>query len=121
MSFGIFFKKPARTISAGSSPFNCPITLPFRRSFTDRDYYKLGHYCEIGDGKFSLCAGWHSLEGVYGSNDWLGFNAGKQKITMRVMDFYHHDQGKIRENWVPIDILHILKQIGVDVLEKIKS
>ena len=33
--------------------------LPFRKSFAERDYFKLGHYCEIGDGKFSLCAGWH--------------------------------------------------------------
>ena len=32
MSFGIFFKKPARTISVGSITFNCPITLPFKRS-----------------------------------------------------------------------------------------
>ena len=40
---------------------------------------------------------------------------------MRVMDFYHHDEGKIRENWVPIDIVHILKQIGVDILENIKK
>ena len=37
-----------------------------------------------------------------------------------IMDFYHHDEGKIRENRVPIDIVHILKQIGVDVLEDIK-
>jgi len=95
--------------------------LPFRKSFTERDYFKLGHYCEIGDGKFSLCAGWHSLEAYYGSNDWLGFTANNQKLTMRVMDFYHHDEGKIRENWVPIDILHILKQIGIDILEKVKS
>ena len=95
--------------------------LPFRKSFTERDYFKLGNYCEIGDGKFSLCAGWHSLESYYGSNDWLGFTANNQKLTMRVMDFYHHDEGKIRENWVPIDILHILKQIGIDILEKVKS
>ena len=95
--------------------------LPFRKSFIERDYFKLGHYCEIGDGKFSLCAGWHSLEAYYGSNDWLGFTANNQKLTMRVMDFYHHDEGKIRENWVPIDILHILKQIGIDILEKVKS
>ena len=94
--------------------------LPFRRSFTERDYFKLGHYCEIGDGKFSLCAGWNSLEASYGANNWLGFEASKQKLTMRVMDFYHHDEGKIRENWVPIDILHILKQIGIDILKKIK-
>ena len=95
--------------------------LPFRKSFTERDYFKLGHYCEIGDGKFSLCAGWHSLEAYYGSNDWLGFTANNQKLKMRVMDFYHHDEGKIRENWVPIDILHILKQIGIDVLDNIKG
>ena len=55
------------------------------------------------------------------SNDWLGFKANNQKLTMRVMDFYHHDEGKIRENWVPIDILHILKQIGIDVLDNIKG
>ena len=37
-----------------------------------------------------------------------------------IMGFYNHDEGKIRENWVPIDIVHILKQSGVDVLEDIK-
>ena len=40
---------------------------------------------------------------------------------MRVMDFYHHDEGLIRENWVPIDIVHILKQIGINVFDKIKN
>ena len=41
---------------------------------------------------------------------------------MRVMDFYHHDEGKIRENWVPIDIAFIfLKQIDIDVFDIIKN
>ena len=40
---------------------------------------------------------------------------------MRVMDFYLHDEGLIRENWVPIDIMHILKQIDVDVLQMIRD
>ena len=39
---------------------------------------------------------------------------------MKVMNFYLHDEGLIRENWVPIDILHILKQIDIDVIEIIK-
>ena len=80
-----------------------------------------GHYCELGDGKFSLTAGWNSIQAIYGTDDWLGYKSENQKVTMRVMDFYHHDEGKIRENWVPIDIIHILKQIGVDVLESIKK
>ena len=37
------------------------------------------------------------------------------------MDFYLHDDGLIRENWVPIDILHILKQIDVDVIQMIRE
>ena len=94
--------------------------LPFRKTFKERNYWKLGHYCEIGDGKFSLTAGWHSIQAKYGSNDWLGYSAEGKTVTMRVMDFYHHDEGKIRENWVPIDIVHILKQIDIDVFELIK-
>ena len=42
-------------------------------------------------------------------------------ITMKIMDFYLHDEGLIRENWVPIDILHILKQIDVDVIQMIRE
>ena len=40
---------------------------------------------------------------------------------MRVMDFYLHQEGLIRENWVPIDIAHILNQIGIDVFDLIKK
>jgi hypothetical protein len=29
-------------------------------------------------GKFSLTAGWHSIQAVYGSNDWLGYNSNKK-------------------------------------------
>ena len=94
--------------------------LPFRKTFKERNYWKLGHYCELGDGKFSMTAGWHSIQAIYGSDDWLGYKSNNQNITMRVMDFYHHDEGKIRENWVPIDLIHILKQIDIDVLELIK-
>ena len=95
--------------------------LPFRKTFKERNYWKLGHYCELGDGNFSMTAGWHSIQAVYGSDDWLGYKSDNQNVTMRVMDFYHHHEGKIRENWVPIDLIHILKQIGIDVLDLIKD
>ena len=52
-----------------------------------------------------MTAGWHSIQAVYGSDDWLGYKSDNQKVTMRVMDFYHHHEGKIRENWVPIDLI----------------
>ena len=95
--------------------------LPFRKTFKERDYWKLGHYVELGDGPYSMTAGWHTIEAIHGTKDWLGYKATGKPVTMRVMDFYLHDEGLIRENWVPIDIMHILKQIDVDVLELINK
>ena len=95
--------------------------LPFRKTFKQRNYWKIGHYIELGDGPYSMTGGWHSIEALHGEKDWLGYEATGNSVTMRVMDFYLHDEGLIRENWVPIDIMHILKQIDVDVLQLIKE
>lgn len=95
--------------------------LPFRKTFKKRDYWKLGHYVELGDGPYSMTAGWHTIEAIHGAKDWLGYEATGKQVTMRVMDFYLHNEGFIRENWVPIDIMHILKQIDIDVLNLIKE
>ena len=93
--------------------------LPFRLTFKDRDYWKIGHYIEIGDGNYSMTGGWHSIQCIHGSSDWLGYEPTQKKITMRVMDFYLHHEGLIRENWVPIDIAHILDQLGIDIFKLI--
>ena len=50
------------------------------------------------------------------------------RVTMRVMDFYRCElaedgdgnRDSIRENWVPIDIPHILFQLGVDVFGRMR-
>ena len=93
--------------------------LPFRLTFKERDYWKIGHYVEIGDGNYSMTGGWHSIQATHGSSEWLGYEPTNKVITMRVMDFYLHNEGLIRENWVPIDILHILYQLDIDVLKLI--
>ena len=51
----------------------------------------------------------------------LGYDSTGNTVTIRVMDVYLRDGGLIRENWVPIDIFHILKQIDVDVLNVIRD
>ena len=93
--------------------------LPFRLTFKERDYWKIGHYIELGDGNYSMTGGWHSIQCIHGSKDWLGYEPTNKKIIMRVMDFYLHNEGLIRENWVPIDIAHILHQIDIDIFELI--
>tara|TARA_B100000929_G_scaffold289253_1_gene279443 strand:- start:179 stop:1270 length:1092 start_codon:yes stop_codon:yes gene_type:complete len=93
--------------------------LPFRLTFKNRNYWKKGHFIEIGDGNYSMTGGWHSMQCIHGSKDWLGYEPTNKKIIMRVMDFYLHNEGLIRENWVPIDIAHILHQIDIDIFELI--
>ena len=41
-------------------------------------------------------------------------------VGMRVMDFYRTEGGLIAENWVPIDMIDLLSQLGVDVFERVR-
>ena len=79
------------------------------------------HYVRIGDGRFSATGGWPSRHMMHLGGGWLGLGATGRPVTVRVMDFYLADQGLIRENWVPIDIIHVLLQMDVDLLARVRS
>ena len=79
------------------------------------------HYVRIGDGRFSATGGWPSRHMMHQGGSWLGLGASGRAITMRVMDFYCEDEGLIRENWVPIDLIDVLLQLEVDVLARVRS
>ncbi len=93
--------------------------LPFRIAFPNRK--GVGHYVEIGDGKYSATAGWPSVQGHHAGGDWLGVGPTGRDVTMRVMDFYLAEDGLIRENWVPLDIIHVLLQMDVDVFARMRA
>lgn len=103
--------------------------LPFRIAFPKRkgggQWVELGdlrsklgggHDICIGDGPYSVTGGWPSVFAMHVGPDSLGLPATGKAVTMRVMDFYLHHEGLIRENWVPLDVLDLLRQMGVDVL-----
>lgn len=93
--------------------------LPFRIAFPNR---KGGnHYIRIGDGAYSVTGGWPSVYAKHLGGNFLGTSPTGRDVTMRVMDFYHHHEGLIRENWVPIDIIHLLLQMDIDVFARIQS
>lgn len=101
--------------------------LPFRLAFPNRkggiqitDRAKGGHYLRIGDGNYSVTAGWPSVRARHLGGNFLGVGPTGREITMRVMDFYLHHEGRIRENWVPIDILDILLQMDIDVFDRMR-
>ncbi|MDF0599105.1 ester cyclase [Psychromarinibacter sp. C21-152] len=108
--------------------------LPFRTAFPGRkgggqwdevaelkEKHGGGHYVRVGDGPYSVTAGWPSVFAMHTGPDFLGIGPTNRPVTMRVMDFYLHHEGLIRENWVPLDILDLLLQMGVDVLGRMRA
>ncbi|WP_245622420.1 nuclear transport factor 2 family protein [Litoreibacter arenae] len=107
--------------------------LPFRKAFPKRKgggqwdeitemkaKHGGGHYIRVGDGPYSVTGGWPSVFANHVGNDFLGVGPTGRAVTMRVMDFYLHHEGLIRENWVPLDVLDLLLQMGVDVLDRMQ-
>ena len=106
--------------------------LPFRQAFkrpqgslaeaeAARRRLGAGHYVRFGDGPFSVTGGWPSIVVDHEGGSFAGMAATGRQVAMRVMDFYAHHEGRIRENWIPLDMLHIFHQLGADLLERMKS
>ncbi len=80
-----------------------------------------GHYIQIGDGPYSVTGGWPSVIAQNQGGGLFGSGATGRPTQMRVIDFYLHHEGKIRENWVPIDVIHILLQLDIDVMQRVRD
>jgi predicted ester cyclase len=92
--------------------------LPFRNAFPNRTGGL--HYIRIGDGALSVTGGWPSVRASHLGGNFCGTGPTGREVTMRVMDFYFHHEGLIRENWVPIDIIDLLRQMDVDVFGRMR-
>lgn len=73
------------------------------------------HYCRIGDGAYAAVSGWPSMTMTH-RGTYLGVPATGRPLTLRVMDFYRCADGLIAENWVLLDYIDLLRQMGVDVI-----
>jgi predicted ester cyclase len=80
-----------------------------------------GHYVRLGDGLYSVTGGWPSLYGTHLGGEWLGLPPSGRKVEMRVADWYRLDNdNKIVDNWVMMDIPHIVNQMGLDIFHDLK-
>lgn len=85
---------------------------PFLTAFPDR--VGGNHRARFGNGDFVASTGWPSITATHRGSGWLGLEATDRPITMRVMDFWRAERGKLVENWVMIDIPELLQQLGRD-------
>ena len=79
-----------------------------------------GEYICFGDGPYAATGGWPAMALTHTGPGWLGLPPSGRAITLRVMDFYRIEDGLIAENWVPIDILNALDQLGMDVFARLR-
>lgn len=88
---------------------------PFRASFTNRS--KTGHLCRMAEGAFGGFFGWPNFTADF-NGGFMGMPATGKRAEFRVIDFYRRRGDKLAENWVFIDLLHVWKSQGVDLLER---
>jgi hypothetical protein len=87
---------------------------PFLHAFPDRK--GAGHRARLAEGPFVASTGWPSVRATH-AGDYLGVAASGKPIGMRVADWWARDaQGLLTENWVLIDLPHLMLQMGVDLL-----
>ena len=102
----------------GLAAFEAHHQLPFLRAFPDRTV--ANHIANVSDGNYVITGGWPSVIATHSGPDWLNTGPTGRRIDMRVMDFYRIENGLIAENWVPIDIVDILRQMDVDVFARLR-
>ncbi|WP_300014920.1 ester cyclase [uncultured Roseobacter sp.] len=86
---------------------------PFLAAFPDRKGSH--HYCRIGDGNYAAVSGWPSMTMTH-QGPYLGVAPMGRALTLRVIDFYRCADGKIAENWVLLDYMHLMGQMGLDLI-----
>lgn len=98
--------------------------VPFITAFPDRGITeKVGkdYFTQIGDGNYSCDFGFPAMYGTHLNDGWLGLKATGKTITLRVVDYWRREDNRLKENWVFIDVINILKQLGVDVFDLMKK
>ncbi len=101
----------------GMTGYQAHHQIPFLTAFPDRK--GAGHYVCFGDGGYVVTGGWPSVVATHTGGGWLGLAPTGKPVRMRVMDFYRTEAGQIAENWVPIDVIDVLRQMGTDVLARL--
>jgi len=98
--------------------------VPFITAFPDRGITEKvdnDYFTQIGDGNYSCDFGFPAMYGTHLADGWLGLKTTKKRITLRVVDYWRREDNRLKENWVFIDMPHVLQQLGIDVFALLKE
>ena len=87
---------------------------PFLHAFSDKH---ATDEIRIAEGDYVAASG---FQAATHTGDWLGVPASGKKVKIRYMDFWRVEGDKLVENWVLVDILDFLEQLGYDIEKVLK-
>ena len=93
--------------------------VPFEGAFSEWiggsvDGSQTRHFTRFADGDYICSGGWPSLNCVQ-VKPFLDQPPSNNRIFMRVCDWWRREGDLLMENWVFVDIPHVLLQLGFDV------
>ena len=90
----------------------------FKRGCLDPIYGAFPDYHAVNEIEFAD-ENWVAATGIVTGThrgEYLGLAPTGRTITMRFSDFWSVEDGLLKENWVMIDNIDVLRQLGVDLL-----
>ncbi|WP_419913810.1 hypothetical protein [Hoeflea sp.] len=93
--------------------------VPFEQAFSEwiggaAPGSRTRHFTRFADGNYICSGGWPSLNAVQ-AKPFLGQPSQGKRLYMRVCDWWRREGDLLAENWVFVDIPHVLLQMGFDV------
>ncbi|GAB4149333.1 MAG: nuclear transport factor 2 family protein [Sphingomonadales bacterium] len=92
---------------------------PFLQALPDR---KGGnHLARFAEGAYCASTGWPSMYATHKGGGWMGLPPTGRRLEMRIMDFWRREGDMLVENWVFIDLIDVLRQMGFDVFARMRA
>lgn len=98
----------------GLHGFKYEVLQPFYTAFPD---YHAKNDIEFANDDWVAATGF--LTGTQ-RGPWMGLAATNKPMRMRFSDFWRVRNGKLSENWVMVDHVDVFKQLGVDLMSKVR-
>lgn len=98
--------------------------FPFLTAFPNRGIIAktdADHFASYAEGSYACDFGFPSMYASHTGSGWLGLEATGKECTMRVMDFWRREGPRLKENWVMIDLIDVLEQLGIDVFQLLRD
>ena len=107
----------------GISGFRNWHQIPFLLGMPDRKLDAMGdlmsHWC--AEGEYVCETGWPNMRLTLSNDGWMGIAPAGREVLLRSLDFWRMENGKIRENWVLVDLLDLYAQVGIDVFARLRE